>query len=117
MQPPVPECSKSQSKDPGPKSFGQKARGFRGQPAALLCDQTSNPSHFATARQPHSRVLSQTWHEEKDHYGTGDLISPKASAHQALLVARERCDKRASHLSSFVNFSYSPYVKLPVLYR
>lgn len=116
MQPPVPECLKSQSKDPGPKSFGQKARGFRGHPGALPCDQTSNPSHFATARRPHSRVLSHTWHAEKDHYGTGDLISPKASAYQALLIAREIWDKRASHLS-FVNFIYSPFVKFPVLYR
>lgn len=117
MEPPVSERLKRQSKDPGPRSLGHWTRGFPGHQVALPCDQSSNSSHFVTARQPHSRVLSQTWHEEKDHYGMGDLISLKASAYQALLIAREIWDKRESHLSSFVNFIYSAYVEFPVLYR
>lgn len=104
MQPPVSECLNRQSKDLGSRSLGHWARGFPGHQAALLFDQSGNSSHFDTARQPHSRVLSQTWHEEKDHYGTRDLSSAKASAQQALLIAREIWDTKGSHLSSFVNF-------------
>lgn len=117
MQPPVSELLKMQSKDPGPMSLGHWARGFPGHQAALPGDQSSNSPPFATAGWPYSRGLSQTWHEKKDHYGMSDLISPKASAYQALLIAREIWDKRESHLSSFVNCIYSPHVGFPVLYR